>query len=179
MKDMKEKLQKEAYLQSLKNGATRVAAAEAATICTTTVWNWRQADEEFSKAEQIALESRVNIVVDSLYENAKGYEYVDKKGTKRTIKGNIIAQIFYLKNRGKGRWTDKTEIEYIAPRVVKRNAFIQAGEEPVIKEEEEVPEKETLINGDNRVVLKLNGPPEEKKDIVVQTETNKSVKTVL
>ncbi len=129
---MKENLQKEAYLQSLENGTTRVEAAEAAGVCTTTVWNWRQRDEEFAKAEQAVLESRITVVEDALYKNAiGGYG-----------KSNTIAQIFWLKNRGKGKWTDKQEIEINIPKTIKVKAFIQAGEPPVIEEE---PEEE----GDN------------------------------
>ena len=145
MEVMEEKRQKECYLQSLKNGSTRVEAAEAARTCTSTVWNWRQRDDEFKKAEQAALEDRIAIVEDELYQNAAGEEYTDEIGNKHKRRGNIIAQIFWLKNRGKGKWKEKQELEINEIRTIKVKAFIQAGEEPVIKEED--PEKE--INENN------------------------------
>lgn len=150
METLEENKQKECYLQSLSNGSTRAAATEAANTCTSTVWNWRQRDEEFKKAEQIALESRVDVVVDELYLNAAGEEYKDKVGNKHKRRGNVIAQIFYLKNRGKGKWKDKSEIEIQEIKTIKIKAFIQAGAEPVIEEEE--PEKEIEENdqGDSR-----------------------------
>jgi len=143
---MKEILQKEAYLQSLKNGSTRVEAAEKAETCTTTVWNWRQRDDEFKKAEQAALEDRIAIVEDALYKNASGGETKDNDGKKISRRGNIIAQIFWLKNRGKGKWKEKSEVDVNEIKTIKVKAFIQAGEEPVIEEEED-PEKE--INENN------------------------------
>ena len=133
---MEEKLQKEAYLKSIINGSSRAKAAEAANTCTSTIWNWRQRDEEFKKAEQIALQSRIEVVVDALFQNAVGREYTDKKGNKHRKSGNVIAQIFWAKNRGKGKWKEKQELEIKDIKTINIKAFIQAGKEPVIKEEE-------------------------------------------
>ncbi|GAI65659.1 unnamed protein product [marine sediment metagenome] len=119
-----EKKIKKAYIQSLKNGTTRVEAREAADVAEGTIWNWRKKDEEFAKAEKEALESRIEIVEDALYSEAKG-----------AGRGSIIAKIFWLKNRGKGRWRDKYEHEIKMPKIVNQQIFIQAGEEPVIEEE--------------------------------------------
>lgn len=123
-KDSRVSKQKEAYIQNLKNGVTRLQATEAIGVCTTTVWNWRQADKEFSDNEKEALESRIQVVEDALYQSATG-----KEG-----KAKIIAQIFWLKNRGKN-WKDKQDITFTAPKEVKQNTFVRAGEEPVIEEE--------------------------------------------
>ena len=152
MVNIEEKRQKEAYIQSLKNGSTREAAAEAANTCTSTVWNWRQRDEEFAKAEQVALESRIEVVVDALYQNAAGQEYTDKEGKKRRKSWNVIAQIFYAKNRGKGKWTDKHEVEIRDIKTINIKHFIQAGKPPVIKEEEEpvVEESGEEVNKDKK-----------------------------
>ena len=119
--------QKKAYLESLKNGVSRLESAEAAGVCTTTVWNWRKRDEDFAIQEENALTERIQVVEDALYQNAKG-----STGQKT----NVVAQIFWLKNRGKN-WKDKQELEFIVPKVVKQNTFIQAGEAPKIVEEEE------------------------------------------
>ena len=163
---MKEIKQKEAYIQSLKNGTSRVEAAEAAGICTTTVWNWRKRDEQFQKDEEEALESRITIVEDALLNNAVGKgEYTNKEGKKIIDRGNVIAQIFYLKNRGKDKWKDKQEVEFKVPDTIRIKAFIQAGAEPVIKEEEEIPEKEKEV--------------QEEAQEEIQGEDTKEIETVL
>jgi len=119
--------QKLAYLQSLSNGVSRLESAQAAGVCTTTVWNWRKRDENFVIQEEAALNSRIQVVEDALYRAATA-----GVGGKTMV----IAQIFWLKNRGKN-WKDKSDVEFIVPKVVKQNTFIQAGEEPKIVEEEE------------------------------------------
>ena len=144
-KETKVKMTKRAYIQSLKCGVTRAKAAEAANVGVTTIWEWAKDDEQFAKDVEIALESRINIVVDSLFMNAVGKgEYVNKEGKKVIDSGNVIAQIFWAKNRGKGKWKDKQEIDIKVPDTIRVKAFIQAGAEPVIKDEEpeEVEEKE-------------------------------------
>ena len=130
MKDMKRIKQKEAFIQSLKNGCTHKDSAEAIGVGTTTIWNWRQDDKAFDKACEAALDSRIKIVEDALYQSATG-----KEG-----KAKIIAQIFWLKNRGKN-WKDKQDIEFTAPKEVRQNTFIQAGQPPKVIEEEEVIEE--------------------------------------
>ena len=130
VRELKRIKQKESFVQSLKNGSTHIEAAKAAGIGETSIWNWRQDDKDFAKACESALESRIKIVEDALFLSATG-----KEG-----KAKIIAQIFWLKNRGHN-WKDKQDITFIAPKEVKQNTFIQAGEEPVIEEEaqEEAP----------------------------------------
>ena len=118
---------KKAYIENLKNGTTRGEAAEAAKTCTSTIWNWRKEDPEFAKEEEEALESRITIIEDALHTNAQ--------------KGNVIAQIFWLKNRGRGKWKDKQEVEFVMPKVIKVLHFVQSGKPPVIVEEPEIEEK--------------------------------------
>jgi len=131
MKVLNEKLIKENYVLSLKNGATRQASAIAVGVSDVTIWNWKNQDKEFSKAIDSALESRIQVVEDALYQNA-----ILTTGQKT----NVVAQIFWLKNRGKN-WKDKGELEITIPKVVKQNTFIQAGEEPkIIEEPEEIEE---------------------------------------
>ena len=152
MKPVKEKVQKEieiqaiqkkAYIQSLKGGASRKDSAKACGVGTTCIWNWIQKDKAFASEVSSALITRVEVVEDSLFKNATGHVRMkdgkvlkDEDGNVVMTQGQVIAQIFYLKNRGQGRWRDKQDIEFVAPKIVKRNTFIQAGEEPVIKEEE-------------------------------------------
>jgi transposase-like protein len=90
---------KNSVLTSLKNGASIPQACKAANIDRSTIWMWRKTDENFGNQVYEAKDSRIDIVEDALYINA-------------TEKMNITAQIFFLKNRSKGRWKDKQEIEH-------------------------------------------------------------------
>ena len=87
--------QKETFLESLKRGTTITKASDAAGIDYSTVWLWRKKSKSFNNKVLAVLEGRTQIVEDALYMNA--------------IKNNVVAQIFWLKNRGKGRWKDKFE----------------------------------------------------------------------
>ena len=122
---------KEAYIESLRQGTTRAEAAEAAKTTTTTIWRWAKEDEEFAKAVEIALESRITVVEDALYKDA-----TSESGNQRTI-----AKIFWLKNRGRGKWRDKQDIEVVMPKVIHEVHYIQSGKPPVIAEEPEIEEK--------------------------------------
>jgi len=142
MNEVNEKLIKASYVLSLKNGCTRQDSAIACGVSDVTIWNWKNKDEEFSKAIDTALESRIQVVEDALFKSAT---------TGINGKTMVIAQIFWLKNRGKN-WKDKSDVEFIVPKVVKQNTFIQAGEEPKIIEEEieEIEEVNSEINLDDK-----------------------------
>jgi len=136
--------QKSAYLQSLRQGITRKESAEAAGVCSTTVWNWRQRDKDFLIQEEAALNSRIQVVEDALFQAAT---------TGGNSKNMVIAQIFWLKNRGKN-WKDKTDVEFVMPKIVKQNYFVQAGEAPIIIEEEEVIEEVMEVDKNLSEVVK-------------------------
>ena len=85
----------ENFLKSLEGGVSVLAASKAADIDYKTIWRWRKDDEEFNNKVMAILDSRTMIVEDALFLNA--------------AKGNLGAQIFYLKNRAKERWKDKIE----------------------------------------------------------------------
>ena len=93
---------KETVLKSLENGATMTKACIAAGTNKVTIWRWRKEDQEFDDAILSILDSRVQVVEDALFVNA----------TSNTKAGDTTAQIFLLKNRSKGRWKDKQEIEH-------------------------------------------------------------------
>ena len=76
--------------KNLKNGASIGEACTGAGISRYAVWDWRKKSEKFDRRVTFYLESRVEIVEDSLYMQAR--------------KGNVVACIFYLKN--KGGWED-------------------------------------------------------------------------
>ena len=88
---------KEGFLKNLDGGVSVLKASKTAGIAYMTIWRWRKEDPEFDAAIGAIMESRIMIVEDALYLNA--------------AKGNLGAQIFWLKNRSGGRWKDKTEQE--------------------------------------------------------------------
>ncbi len=93
---------KETVLKSLENGVTMTKSCIAAGTNKVTIWRWRKEDQEFDDAILSILDSRVQVVEDALFVNA----------TSNTKAGDTTAQIFFLKNRSKGRWKDKQEIEH-------------------------------------------------------------------
>lgn len=80
-------------LASLKQGSSVAKAIRAVDIDYATFWHWRKQNPRLDNLVRAIKESRVEVVEDSLYVNA--------------VKGNIIAQIFFLKNRASNRWMDK------------------------------------------------------------------------
>ncbi len=88
-------LQKEAFIKNLKAGVTIKDASTAAGIDRTTVWLWRKKWKSFNNKVLAIIDSRTQTVEDALYASA--------------TKGNVAAQIFWLKNRAKDRWKDKFE----------------------------------------------------------------------
>lgn len=81
------------FLKSLEGGVSVLKASKAADIDYKTIWRWRRDDEEFNENVMVILDSRIMIVEDALFLNA--------------AKGNLGAQVFYLKNRARDRWKDR------------------------------------------------------------------------
>ena len=94
-----EKRQKEekikTILESLEKGVSIVKACKTAGTTTVTFWRWRKKSKKLDDKVLAIFDSRTQTVEDALFMN--------------TLKGNVVAQIFWLKNRGKGRWKDKFE----------------------------------------------------------------------
>lgn len=88
----------ESVLISLEKGTSFLKACKAADINQATFWRWRQKDKKLDQQVLQVLESRTQTVEDALYMGA--------------TKGNVVAQIFWLKNRAKDRWKDKQEYEH-------------------------------------------------------------------
>jgi len=90
------KKQRAAVIESLINGCSVVSSCEAAGITTPTFYAHRYSgkpeDVEWALACEEARESRIGIAEDALFANV--------------IKGNVTAQIFFLCNRSKGKWTN-------------------------------------------------------------------------
>jgi hypothetical protein len=87
-----------AFLTSLASGTTFDKSAKSAGVTRVTIWRWRQDDEELDSAINAVLDSRTQTMEDALFQSG--------------VKGNVVAQIFWLKNRSKGRWKDRQEIEH-------------------------------------------------------------------
>ncbi|MHA1395784.1 MAG: hypothetical protein ACTSRZ_19965 [Promethearchaeota archaeon] len=102
--NVNKKRQKEAFLESLRNGISIRKACKYASITEMTIWRWRKRSKAFDEEVLSILDSRTQTVEDALFMNA--------------LKGNVTAQIFWLKNRGKGRWKDKFEHDITEKKVI-------------------------------------------------------------
>lgn len=117
VKDVNKKRQKETFLTSLDNGASIKKSCNAAGITEMTIWRWRKRSKDFESQILTILDSRTQTVEDALFVNA--------------VKGNVIAQIFWLKNRGKDRWKDKFEHD-----IEERKIIVLKREDKEIKTDE-------------------------------------------
>ena len=88
----------EAYLEHLIKGHTQIFACQKLGVARQTMWKLRKKDPAFATAEAEVLNTRSELVEDALYQNA--------------LKGNVIAQIFWLKNRDHRRWKDRHEVAH-------------------------------------------------------------------
>ncbi len=79
-------------ISSLKKGNTVEEACRQAGINQSTLWKWRQKEDRIDGMIYRAIESRIQLVEDALFNSA--------------IKGVPAAQIFFLKNRKPDRWKD-------------------------------------------------------------------------
>lgn len=93
------------FLDALAGGTISLAAASKSIgWAVSTVWRWRQLDQDFDQKVRQAIKSadamRVSLVEDSLFD--------------RIVKGEAKASetIFYLVNRGRGRWKHLSRIEH-------------------------------------------------------------------
>jgi hypothetical protein len=113
-----EKKRRALYLEALASGANKAQAAQAAGVTYTSVHRYVDANPSFKDAiEDAILEAdrvRVERVEDALYLRAVGYEYKEERVTKDgkvvTVtlmhQPDVVAQIFFLKNRDPERWKD-------------------------------------------------------------------------
>ena len=93
-----------------KLGLTDVEIASFFSITERTLYRWRLEHEDFAQALAEGKTLPDQRVKESLYKSACGYDYVSEKvfqyegkvvraQTVEHVKPNVIAQIFYLKNR--------------------------------------------------------------------------------
>ena len=95
MKASLKKKKIESVLASLETGTSFIKACKAAEVNQATFWKWRQKSKRLDNKVLEILNSRTQTVEDALFSNA--------------VKGNVTAQIFWLKNRACDRWKDRYE----------------------------------------------------------------------
>jgi len=104
-------------------GATDDDLAEFFGVSQKTINTWKKQFPEFLQSLKSGKGVADAEVASSLYKRATGYEFdeieirgTDEKKTIRKTKKHIapdtVAAIFWLKNRQKGKWRDKNEIEH-------------------------------------------------------------------
>lgn len=104
-------------------GATDPQLAEAFEVNISTITLWKVTYPEFSAAVKISKDVSDNLVEQSLYKRALGYECEEMDV--RVIEGKVVqtpvkkvyppdptAMIFWLKNRQKEKWRDKQEVQH-------------------------------------------------------------------
>lgn len=107
-------------------GATNDEIADAIGVSVRTIIRWAKEHESFGKALAEGKGVSDAKVIRSLYQRATGYEYeeekriveYDKDGNikpvkvekiKKHVPPNVAAQCFWLKNRQRSKWADRSE----------------------------------------------------------------------
>ena len=90
---------KRQFIEALRERGIVIDACRQLNMHRNTAYIWRNTDPEFRLAWDTALEEATDVIEGSLFDNAR--------------KGNVIAQIFYLKNN-RYKYRDKQPIDYQA-----------------------------------------------------------------
>lgn len=94
------KIRQDRFLEFIETGHTITSACEELGITRTAYYLWRHRNEEFRRDADLALISQISVVEDALFKKALG--------------GNVTAQIFYLINRGGGKWQHCSRVYHSA-----------------------------------------------------------------
>lgn len=108
-------------------GAKNIEIAEFFEVNEDTIYEWKKVYPEFSEALKNGKVKADAEIASSLYERAKGYEYIEQQvvkikvgrfeesvevvAVKKVAPPDTTACIFWLKNRHPEAWRDKTEQE--------------------------------------------------------------------
>lgn len=104
-------------------GLTDEEMAKELGVVPATFYNWRQSHPDFAAAATAGKEAPDDLVEQSLFKRATGYEYTEEKvvlkdkavhrveRTKRVVAPDTTACIFWLKNRRPNDWHDRQEVE--------------------------------------------------------------------
>lgn len=107
-------------------GATNEEIADAIGVSKRTIIRWAKEHESFGKALAEGKAVSDAKVIRSLYNMATGYEYTEEKRiveydkdgsvkpvriekTVKHVQPSVAAQCFWLKNRQRGKWSDRPE----------------------------------------------------------------------
>lgn len=104
-------------------GATDIEIADFFEVDVRTVYRWKHVHEEFCQALNVGKDKADDRVVNSLYQKAIGYEqdavkiFMPASATepvyapyREKIAPDTTAAIFWLKNRRKDEWRDRTDV---------------------------------------------------------------------
>jgi hypothetical protein len=106
-----------------KSGATDIEIADSLSVSVQTLYNWRAKYPEFLEALKGGKAEADERVVNSLYKRATGFEHdsvkifcgkdgdVTQVPFREYIPPDTTAAIFWLKNRRKDEWRDKSEVD--------------------------------------------------------------------
>jgi hypothetical protein len=104
-------------------GATDIQLADFFDVSVRTIVQWKITHEEFSRSLKGGKDELDANIEQSLYHRAMGFErdsvkiFLNKQGEpvtvpfREVVPPDTTACIFWLKNRQKDRWRDKTEVE--------------------------------------------------------------------
>jgi hypothetical protein len=109
-----------------RKGYTQEKICERLGVHPATFCKYKTANSELRKALKAGLDDSVSVVETSLFKNATGFKYTEDvvigKGDNAHVQTlnkyqppNIIAQIFYLKNRASGEWRDRIDQAVMNP----------------------------------------------------------------
>ena len=101
-----------------RSGLTDEQIAKNIGIATSTFYEWKKKELEFSEALKKGKEVIDFEVENALLKRALGYEYEEEtyengiltKKVKKQVAPDTTAQIFWLKNRKKEQWREKVEV---------------------------------------------------------------------
>lgn len=101
-----------------RDGLTDEQIAKNMGIATSTFYEWKKKEKEFSESLKKGKEVVDFEVENALLKRALGYEYEEEtyengiltKKVKKQVAPDTTAQIFWLKNRQVKKWRDKVEI---------------------------------------------------------------------
>lgn len=110
----------EQALKLCKLGSTDDEIADFFGVATRTIYRWRNTHPEFCQALKLGKQEADANVADRLYQRAMGFEHdaeeikivknkIERLKVRKIYPPDTTAAIFWLKNRQKDKWRDKTE----------------------------------------------------------------------
>ena len=109
-----------------REGWTLAAIADFLGISERTLCNYKNQHKELAEALKRGNDDAVYAVENALFRSALGYTYEEQELTKvgtvvtvqKYAKPNVNAQIYFLKNRARHKWSDKQEHDVNVSQVI-------------------------------------------------------------